>query len=52
MSQTGNIKIQVDPLNGLPEDFELFNDGPSLDGTLNLNDMNSTQASFTTSDSN
>lgn len=47
MTLTGKVKIKVTPLDGVDGEFQL-NSGPSLDGTLNLTAMDSTQASFTT----
>lgn len=47
MTPTGKVKIKVTPLDGVDGEFQL-NNGPSLDGTLNLTAMDPTQASFTT----
>lgn len=47
MTPTGKVKIKVTPLDGADGEFQL-NNGPSLDGTLNLTDIDPTQASFTT----
>ncbi|WP_283599498.1 zinc ribbon domain-containing protein [Ligilactobacillus aviarius] len=47
MTPNGKVKIKVTPLDGVDGEFQL-NNGPSLDGTLNLTAMDPTQASFTT----
>lgn len=47
MTPTGKVKIKVTPLDGVDGEFQL-NNGPSLDGTLKLTDIDPAQASFTT----
>lgn len=47
MTPTGKVKIKVTPLDGVDGEFQL-NNGPSLDGTLNLTAMDPTQESFIT----